>query len=136
MDEPKKKRKPLKQRKPLRQKTPLRQRSKLKSTKPLAQRSEKMENTYVERREFVKQILTERPYCEACKVFAKHDGLAVCRQNHSQDVHELVRRSQGGSILDAANVLAVCRKCHTRIGNYPQLAFDLGLAKHGWERDK
>ena len=39
-----------------------------------------------------------------------------------------------GSILDEENLMAVCRPCHTRIGNYPQLAFDLGLAKRGWER--
>jgi 5-methylcytosine-specific restriction endonuclease McrA len=53
----------------------------------------------------------------------------------SRDVHEIIRRSQGGSILDENNVLAVCRPCHVRIGNYPQLAFDLGLAKHGWENN-
>lgn len=103
---------------------------------PINKRSKKTEEKYIERREFVKRILSERPYCQACKIFAAHDGLAVFRQNQSQDVHELVRRSQGGSILDESNVLAVCRKCHMRIGNYPQLAFDLGLAKHGWERDK
>jgi hypothetical protein len=51
------------------------------------------------------------------------------------DVHELVRRSQGGSILDEANLLAVCRECHRRIGDYPALAFSLGLAKHGWENN-
>jgi 5-methylcytosine-specific restriction endonuclease McrA len=104
--------------------------------KPLARRSQKTEAKYVERRELVRKVLTERPHCQACKVFAIHDGLVVFRQNASQDVHEIIRRSQGGSILDESNVLAVCRKCHNRIGNYPQLAFDLGLAKHGWERDK
>jgi hypothetical protein len=31
--------------------------------------------------------------------------------------------------------MAVCRACHQRIGNYPKLAFDLGLAKHGWEKN-
>lgn len=49
------------------------------------------------------------------------------------DIHELKRRSQGGSILDESNCMAVCRECHRRIGNYPALAFELGLAKHGWE---
>lgn len=105
-------------------------------TKGLAKRSKKMEERYVDRRNFVARILSERPYCEACGVFAENDGIAVFWNNRSTDVHELVRRSQGGSILDEENVLAVCRPCHTRIGNYPQLAFDLGLAKHSWERDK
>ena len=97
-------------------------------------RSAKTEELYVERRKFVEKILSERPACQACKVFASHDGKSTYNQHMSRDVHEIIRRSQGGSILDEENVLAVCRLCHVRIGNYPQLAFDLGLAKHGWER--
>ena len=97
-------------------------------------RSKKKEAEYRLRRPFVEKILSERPYCEACPKFAEHDNLSTYIRRTSSDVHELIRRSQGGSILDENNVLAVCRPCHTRIGNYPQLAFDLGLAKHGWER--
>lgn len=120
----------LRRNKPLRAKTQLKRQQ-----KPIAKRSKKMEDKYVLRREFVARILKERPFCEACKVFAAHDNKATYRQHLSRDVHELVRRSQGGSILDESNVLAVCRVCHVRIGNYPELAFELGLAKHGWERD-
>ena len=100
----------------------------------IRKRSAKKEAEYELRRPFVKDILEKFPYCVACPVFAKHDGLVTYVQQPSRDVHELKRRSQGGSILDEENVIAVCRKCHTRIGNYPQLAFDLGLAKHGWEQ--
>lgn len=121
-------RKPIKRGKPPKQKTPLKRGS------PPKRRSKKMEAVYEKRRPFVEKILSERPYCEACGVFAKHDGKVTFIQKRSMDVHELVRRSQGGSIFDEGNVLAVCRACHTRIGNYPQLAFELGLAKHGWER--
>ncbi len=101
---------------------------------PIRRRSEKMETLYEERRPFVAKILLERPLCQACKVFAIHDGKTTYSNHLSRDVHEIVRRSQGGSILDPENVLAVCRPCHVRIGNWPQLAFDLGLAKHGWEK--
>ncbi len=125
----------LNRRKPLKSKTPLKAKTGLKSTKGLNKRSKKMESAYEKRRPFVEKILKERPLCEACKVFASHDGKATFNHHMSRDVHEIVRRSQGGSILDESNVLAVCRPCHIRIGNYPQLAFDLGLAKHGWERD-
>ena len=97
-------------------------------------RSRKKEKEYIERRKIVKKLIEERQWCEACLVFAKHDGVAIYTRNASCDVHEIVRRSQGGSILDIENLMCVCRKCHTRIGNYPQLAFDLGLAKRGWER--
>lgn len=98
-------------------------------------RSKKKEAEYRLRRPLVARLLTERPLCEACPVFATHDEAVVYVQRSGQDVHEIVRRSQGGSILDEDNLMVVCRPCHQRIGNHPQLAFDLGLARHGWERD-
>jgi hypothetical protein len=105
-----------------------------KSNKPIKKRSKKQATLYEKRIPFVKEVLSARPLCEACPVFASHDSRVTFIQRKSVDVHELVRRSQGGSIIDESNVLAVCRQCHTRIGNNPALAFDLGLAKHGWER--
>lgn len=99
----------------------------------MRRRSKKKEKEYVERRRLVAKMLSERPYCEACPVFAKHDGLVTFVRRGSIDVHELKRRSQGGSITDESNCIAVCRECHRRIGNHPALAFELGLAKHGWE---
>lgn len=102
---------------------------------PLAKRSKKMQDKYKERIPLVKRLLKERPWCEACPVFASYDNLAVYIRRPSRDIHELKRRSQGGSILDEKNLLAVCRECHRRIGEHPQLAFDLGLAIHGWEDD-
>ena len=103
------------------------------STKKIAKRSQKTEEIYVERRKIVARMLSDFPLCFACPVFAKNDGLHVFIHRNSVDVHELVRRSQGGSILDESNLLAVCRKCHDRIGRYPQLAFELGLSRHHWE---
>lgn len=102
---------------------------------PLAKRSEKMQSKYKERVPLVKRLLKERPWCEACPVFAVHDNLAVYIRRPSVDIHELKRRSQGGSILDESNLIAVCRQCHRRIGDSPQLAFDLGLSIHGWENN-
>lgn len=96
-------------------------------------RSAKKEAEYRLRRPLVARLLSERPWCEACPVFAAHDGKTTYTRRASVDVHELVRRSQGGSILDEENLMCVCRDCHRRIGNHPQLAFDLGLARHGWE---
>lgn len=96
-------------------------------------RSLKKEAEYRQRRPLVARLLEERPLCEACPVFAEHDEKTTYRRNASMDVHELVRRSQGGSILDESNLMCVCRPCHTRIGNHPQLAFDLGLARHSYD---
>lgn len=99
----------------------------------MRRRSPKKEAQYRNRRPLVAKMLEEKPWCQACPVFAEHDGKPTYYRNRSCDVHELKRRSQGGSILDEENCITVCRPCHQRIGNYPQLAFDLGLAKHGWE---
>ena len=97
-------------------------------------RSKKKEAEYRERRKLVRQLLEERPACEACSVFAKHDGMVTFHQNRAIDLHEIVRRSQGGSILDESNIITVCRPCHNRIGLNPSLAFDLGVANRSWEQ--
>lgn len=101
----------------------------------MRRRSKKKEAEYRIRRPLVARLLEERPYCEACPVFARYDQKMTYHRNPSQDIHEIIRRSQGGSILDEENLLAVCRPCHNRIGAYPALAFELGLAKEGWRRD-
>ena len=124
----------MKPRKPIKRGKPPKRGGPIKRGKAPNKRSKKQEELYSKRRPFVEKILSEREYCQACSIFAKYDEKVTFIQNKSCDVHEIIRRSQGGSILDEENVLAVCRKCHTRIGNYPQLAFDLGLAKHGWEK--
>lgn len=117
----------MKSRKPLKR-SPLKR-----STKPIKQKSAKREVADVERRIFVAMMLNKHPYCVACPLFAEHDGLVTYARRPSQDIHELVRRSQGGSVVDEMNCIAVCRPCHTRIGNFPQLAVDLGLARRSWE---
>jgi hypothetical protein len=115
---------------------PLKRTGELKRSGPLRPRSKKTEDVYKKRRPLVEKLLKERPWCEACPIFAEHDNLAVYIRKPSQDIHELVRRSQGGSILDESNLLAVCRPCHQRIGEQPALAFKLGLAKHSWENNQ
>lgn len=102
--------------------------------KPLAPRSAKMKAKYagsgsVEgRRAFVARILTERPDCQACSRIAEVDAVVAARcARRSVDVHELLARSAGGSILDDANVVAVCRSAHDWIGNHPIEALALGL---------
>lgn len=96
-------------------------------------RSKKKEAEYRLRRPLVAKLLDENPWCQACPIFAKHDGLMTYKRNPSIDVHEIVRRSQGGSILNENNLMCVCRPCHSRIGNNVALAFELGLAKHEWD---
>ena len=100
---------------------------------PLNNRSKKMSEKYVERRALVKELLSEQPYCEACLIFAVKDGKqGVVQVNDTQDIHELVNRSQGGSILERKNLMAVCRPCHTRITISPKEAEALGMHLESW----
>jgi 5-methylcytosine-specific restriction endonuclease McrA len=122
----------MKRKKPIK-KTPLARTPLKRGSKPIAQRSKKTEKIYIERRKIVAEMLSDFPMCFACPVFAKHDCVSTFIHRKSVDVHELIRRSQGGSILERDNLVTVCRQCHTRIGNEPSLAFSLGLAKHSWD---
>lgn len=114
----------------------------LKSNKPLRKRSKKTEEKYVERRKIVSQMLEANKECVACKVYHVYDTvvwsfpvghpLSNVRARRTVDIHELVNRSQGGSILDGRNLLAVCRECHTRITTEPKEAERLGLHLESW----
>lgn len=128
-------------------KTPKREKS---VASPLRRRSKKMAARYagtteVEgRRDFVARILAERPECEAglkigmeiareltgggpfvagIRTYRSFAGCTVA----SVDVHEVLARSAGGSILDPKNVLALCRSCHEWIGNNPAAAHRIRL---------
>ena len=76
-----------------------------------------------ERRQFVSDVLRMRLMCEA--------RIAGCTMTPS-DVHEIVPRSAGGSILDPANVLALCRPCHHYITVNPAFGYEHGFLAHSW----
>ena len=98
-------------------------------------RSKKQEELYKKRRPLVKRLLQERPACSACLVRAGASGAATVVLRQSVDVHELVRRSQGGSILDEKNLITVCRPCHAWITGNPLAAEELGLHLPAWTKD-
>ena len=87
-------------------------------------RSKKRERLYRQRRTLVVQLLDKWPICQRCGT------------NPSQDIHEVVRRSQGGSILDEANLRALCRLCHTWVTEHPKQAEEEGLSAPSWQRDR
>lgn len=140
----------MKRGKPLKR-TPLKRGdSKLQSKKPLNKRSQKMKDKYVERRKIVSEMLKSEK-CSACVIFHVYDGYSrmpdnpsipheprfgVCHVRKTQDVHEIVNRSQGGSILDPDNLLAVCRPCHRRITENPIEAQAVGLHLPRWLNTK
>lgn len=93
-----------------------------------------------ERRAFVQRVLGERT-CEACMVLGQHGYATPHRRLHAaDDVHELVRRSQGSPIVPSQglrdeDVLAVCRWSHGWIGDHPTEAVRLGLARWGHRKN-
>ena len=70
------------------------------------------------RRKLVQPILTEGRPCEA--QFVGCSGAAV-------DPHEVKTRARGGSIIDQANIVFLCRFCHDLITGESNWA-----VRHGW----
>lgn len=82
-----------------------------------------MEAKYRQRRSLVAQMLEEKPICERCSAA------------RSTDIHEIVSRARGGSILDPRNLAALCRLCHSWVTENPAAAHAEGWSKHSWEND-
>lgn len=66
----------------------------------------------VVRRELVVRLLAQRPVCEL---------RWVCRGARAVDVHERIKRSRGGNILDPdqAHMVTTCRACHEKTETHP-----------------
>jgi hypothetical protein len=110
--------------------------------------SDKRKKLNPERRAFVARILAERPRCEGPSylrtIVAELHGvdqsivlsaLRACGLNaRSTEVHEKLKRSRGGSIVDDANVAALCRRCHRFTEEYPRLSTMAGLLIPSWQR--
>lgn len=99
-----------------------------------------------ERRAFVARILSERPTCEApfylravvngmepedqrTVVDALRLGGVRCR---STEVHEVLSRARGGSIVEDDNVKALCHLHHRWVTEHPRLATVAGLSRSRW----
>lgn len=115
-----------------------------KQRKPLRPRSKKTEAKYRGsggRRAVVAGLLEARPKCQAGvligtrilneqgkkpRTAAEAATAAKCTVR-TKHVHEVLRRSAGGSILDADNLIAACPTCHHWIHEHPAAARELGL---------
>ena len=114
------------------------------SRKPLPFRSAKREAIADERRAFVARILSERPQCEARHYLRPIVGQLVGKDQDrvlaalrgctwkSTEVHELLSRARGGSIVEDDNVVALCHWCHRWVTTEPRLATMAGLQRSRW----
>lgn len=88
----------------------------------MRQRSSRRQRQYqAERIPLVRQLLEERPVCQRCY------------RQRSVDVHEVKSRARGGSIVDEANLVCLCRACHDLITRSPAEAQRRGWLKHSWQ---
>ncbi len=118
---------------PLNRRTPLKRRTRL---KPISVKRSRLGK---KRRNLVVEQLALRPWCEAGPVIC--DGIAsgpyaVARVDHecggyAVDLHEPLTRARGGSIVDEANTIAICRPCHDWVHDHPAAALALGLLRSG-----
>jgi len=102
---------------------------------PLRRVSLKRQRLMQQRRVFVADQLARRPDCEAGPLIrtgneavAGYGATTPCRRR-AVDIHEPLTRARGGSILDPANTVAVCRGCHDWIHTHPESATRLGLLR-------
>lgn len=85
-------------------------------------RSKKMTKKYVQRRKLVAYMLEQYPMCQRCNAKA------------SEEVHEVLSRARGGSILDINNCRALCHACHFWITTNPAEATRTGWLKNSWDK--
>jgi len=93
---------------------------------PLKPQSAKRRNLMTQRREVVQFVMDRDMY----KCQAQLPG--VCSFT-ATDVHELMTRARGGSIVDPENCIALCRSCHTWITDDASgWAQEFGYLIHSW----
>jgi hypothetical protein len=91
--------------------------------KPVRRVSKKRARLNPLRRSLVREVLEEQPICEA--------RLKDCT-GWSKEVHEILTRARGGSILDRENVVALCHGCHHFITINPTWSHQNGWMLSSW----
>lgn len=116
------------------------------SRKPIPFRSAKRAAIADERRAFVDRILSERPQCEAGHYLRPIVGTLVGKDQDrvlaalrgctwkSTEVHELLSRARGDSIVEDANCMSSCAECVGWIGGNKRLARMAGMATRRYTR--
>lgn len=88
------------------------------------------------RRPLVAAMLAESPWCELGPVISTAVPAWPCSQR-AQGLHELRKRSAGGSLTNRSNLLRACNPCNTWVEDHPTQARELGLVVRagdpGWD---
>lgn len=92
---------------------------------PLRRMSKKRKAQIPLRKKVIEEVMDrDRGLCQAALP-------GLCRVQAS-DVHEILTRARGGSILDPDNCIALCRPCHSWITDHPGWSRDHGFMISSW----
>ncbi len=82
----------------------------------------------------IQEAVERGQLCQAAVKIAAVDLAAANRcELRARDWHEVQTRGRGGSIVNVANRLWVCRRCHDWIGTHPALARLAGVVLNSWD---
>lgn len=102
------------------------------------QRSEKRQRLMTDDRiPLIERLVAEGHKCEIGPVLAAHDvleGRRHCR-GKIEGLHELRKRSAGGSLLNPDNLVPACNYCNGWVEQNPSLAWELGLVLRAGDPD-
>lgn len=102
----------------------------------IAARSEKRTKFMAEERvPLTRAMLDEDPWCGMAFSIRRVAGDYADCQLRAIGLHEIRKRSQGGSMLDRANLVRACSPCNSWVEDHPDLAYAAGLvARAGDDR--
>ncbi len=94
----------------------------------IRRRSKKTERFYRDERvPLTKRMLEDDTFCELGRAWVLVDPTYSDCQLHAIGLHELRKRSAGGSLTNPANLRRTCGPCNSRVEDSPDLAHEAGI---------
>lgn len=92
----------------------------------LRNRSNAKARQMADRRRLVARLLDQSPWCEVGPVIHQVDPAWPCTRR-AEGLHELRKRSAGGSLTNLDNLRRACNRCNCWVEDHPVTARRLGL---------
>jgi len=92
----------------------------------LKHRSNIKARAQADRRRLIARLTAESPWCELGPIIHEVDPDWPCTRR-TEGLHELRKRSAGGSTTNLANLRRACNRCNSWVEDHPATARRLGL---------
>ncbi|MBP7594321.1 MAG: hypothetical protein KA755_01580 [Candidatus Microthrix sp.] len=89
-------------------------------------RSKTKARAQADRRRLIARLTAESPWCELGPVIHEVDPAWPCARR-AEGLHELRKRSAGGSTTNLDNLKRACNRCNSWVEDHPVTARRLGL---------